>query len=201
MIARAFTRLDSSQANTLIVDLRGNPGGDISAMSVAAHLFDAPTSLGVLLGNGWYRDHAGPLSAEQMAVLPQLDRDDVLALVSTMRREGSVRLRVIPSAPSFRGRVYVLVDRSTASAAEPLAAVLRETQRAVVIGERTAGAMLSALPHHVGSGWVLILPEADYYTAGGHRLEGTGVAPDIISTSAAALDTALSISAKEHGRR
>ena len=44
---------------------------------------------------------------------------------------------------------------------------------------RSRGAILAAVPHAIGDGWVLVLPEADYYTAEGIRLEGRGVEPDV----------------------
>jgi hypothetical protein len=71
------------------------------------------------------------------------------------------------------------VDRHTASASEPLAQVLKTTRRATVVGERTAGHMLMALPHALGDGWVMTIPEADFVLPDGSRLEGRGVPPDV----------------------
>lgn len=47
-------------------------------------------------------------------------------------------------AKKFHGRVAVLVDRHTASAAEMIVAFVRENKLAMIVGERTAGPLLSA---------------------------------------------------------
>ena len=50
-----------------------------------------------------------------------------------------------------------------------------------MVGKRTAGAVLTALPHAVGEGFIVTVPEADYYAPGGFRLEGNGVGVDLAS--------------------
>ncbi|GAC1690166.1 MAG: hypothetical protein NVS9B3_08750 [Gemmatimonadaceae bacterium] len=94
---------------------------------------------------------------------------------------------VAPRRPRFDGVVYALIDHQTASASEPLVHLLGASGRATLVGERTAGAMLAAPPHMLGDGWVLILPEADFYAADGTRLEGVGVAPHVATSSADAM--------------
>jgi tetratricopeptide (TPR) repeat protein len=73
--------------------------------------------------------------------------------------------------------VFLLINGGSGSASEPLAYFLKTTGRATLVGEPTPGAILAAVPHPVGQGWVLTLPEADYYAADGVRLEGHGVTP------------------------
>ncbi|MCX6956714.1 MAG: S41 family peptidase [Verrucomicrobia bacterium] len=79
----------------------------------------------------------------------------------------------------YRGRVAVLVDGSTGSAAEIFTAVLQEHGRATVIGRKTAGAVLSSLFHSLPDGGELQLSHWDYVTPKGRRLEGDGVEPDV----------------------
>jgi hypothetical protein len=47
--------------------------------------------------------------------------------------------------------------------------------------------MLTAFPHPVGEGFIVTVPEADYFAADGTRIEGRGVAPDVATTSGDAL--------------
>ncbi len=75
--------------------------------------------------------------------------------------------------------MYLLVDHATASASEPLVHVLKTSRRATVIGERTAGHMLMALPASLRDGWVATIPEADFIAADGVRIEGAGVEPNV----------------------
>src|SRR4029079_12884017 len=87
--------------------------------------------------------------------------------------------RVVPRAPYFAGAVYLLVDHATGSASEPLAHFLKVTRRATVVGERTLGAMLMGPPRALQDGWLVTIPEADFITADGTRIEGNGVEPNI----------------------
>ncbi len=79
---------------------------------------------------------------------------------------------------SFHGRVVLLVDRHTASAAEMIVAFACENQLATIIGEKTAGRLLSATSVKVGNGFRLALPTGAYYTWNGAVLEGTPIEPD-----------------------
>jgi carboxyl-terminal processing protease len=75
--------------------------------------------------------------------------------------------------------MVVLVDRSTASAAEILSGALQANHRAVVIGARTfgKGSVTQLLPLKDGSG--IVLTVYHYVLAGGELIEGHGVTPDI----------------------
>jgi len=76
----------------------------------------------------------------------------------------------------FLGRVVVLVDSESGSAAEILARVLQLEQRAVVMGDRTAGSVmvgeLSILPYGFS------VTVADIIMKDGQSLERVGVVPD-----------------------
>ena len=80
----------------------------------------------------------------------------------------------------YRGRVAVLVDSATGSAAEIFAAVLQDHGRATVIGRRTAGAVLASRFYNLPDGGELQLSREDYVAPKGRRIEATGVEPDIV---------------------
>lgn len=81
----------------------------------------------------------------------------------------------------YRGRIAVLVDGGSASAAEIFSAVLQDTHRAVIVGRKTAGAVLASRFYSLPDGGQLQLSVEDYVTPGGRRLEGEGkgVEPDV----------------------
>lgn len=79
----------------------------------------------------------------------------------------------------YRGRVVVLVDGTTGSAAEIFAAVLQEHGRATIVGRKTAGAVLASWYHGLPDGGELQLSREDYVTPKGRRLENHGVEPDV----------------------
>lgn len=79
----------------------------------------------------------------------------------------------------YGGRVAVLVDGATGSAAEIFSAVLQEHGRATIIGRKTAGAVLASWFHSLPDGGELQLSRFDYVTPKGRRLEANGLEPDV----------------------
>lgn len=79
----------------------------------------------------------------------------------------------------YAGRVVVLVDGATGSAAEIFAAVLQEHGRATIVGRKTAGAVLASWFHSLPDGGELQLSREDYVTPKGRRLESDGLEPDV----------------------
>jgi carboxyl-terminal processing protease len=75
----------------------------------------------------------------------------------------------------------LLVDRHTASAAEMVTIFAKENKLATIIGEKTAGRLLSATSVKVGHGFRLALPTGAYYTWSGTALEGSPIEPDVVS--------------------
>ena len=101
--------------------------------------------------------------------------------LGTMRtRRTELPLAVYPREATFHGPVAVLVDGSTASAAEIMAGGLQGLGRARVFGTTSAGAVLPAAIIRLPNGDGLIHAIADYECAGGARLEGRGVVPDVV---------------------
>jgi len=81
----------------------------------------------------------------------------------------------------YDGSIVLLVDRHTASAAEMVAIFAKENHLATIVGEKTAGRLLSATSVKVGHGYRLALPVGAYFTWNGTALEGSPIEPDVIS--------------------
>jgi carboxyl-terminal processing protease len=79
----------------------------------------------------------------------------------------------------YGGRLAVLVDHLSASAAEIFAAAMQEQHRGTVIGHKTAGDVLSARLRSLAGGGMLEYSDRDLRTARGRRLQGNGVNPDV----------------------
>jgi carboxyl-terminal processing protease len=79
----------------------------------------------------------------------------------------------------YRGKVVVLVDTATGSAAEIFSAVLQDHGRATIVGRRTAGAVLASWFYRLPDGGELQLSREDYVAPKGRRIEAAGVEPDI----------------------
>ena len=146
-------------ARGMIFDLRGNPGGYLDESLNLADLF--------------------------------LDRGSVLVTTrsrtrgnSGALREESARARMTPRVGDLP--IVVLVDRSSASAAEIVAGALQDHDRALVIGERTfgKGTVQSVIP--LPEGRLIRITSGEWYTPQGRSLnrprdlEGRVIEPDSI---------------------
>ena len=93
---------------------------------------------------------------------------------------------------AFTGQLVVLVDRGSESASEIVARVVQIEHRGTVVGDTTAGGVMSSrfFPLKEGGNWVLHygvqISEAGLIMADGKSPEGVGVTPDIIVLPTAA---------------
>jgi C-terminal processing protease CtpA/Prc len=84
----------------------------------------------------------------------------------------------------FPGKLIVLVDSKSASAAEIFARVVQLEKRGIVIGDRTSGAVMESAgyPHDIGSDTLVSfdvsVTNADFIMSDGNTLEHVGVTPD-----------------------
>ena len=79
----------------------------------------------------------------------------------------------------YAGRVAILIDGASASAAEIFSAVLQDHGRATLVGRKTAGAVLASWFYSLPDGGELQLSREDYFAPKGRRLEGNGLVPDV----------------------
>ncbi|HEX6904696.1 MAG TPA: S41 family peptidase [Thermoanaerobaculia bacterium] len=79
----------------------------------------------------------------------------------------------------WRKPVVVLVDQGTRSGKEMVSRALQKNRRAVIVGERSAGAVLAGQIIPLSDGSLLFLAVQDILVDG-ERLEGPGVTPDVL---------------------
>jgi carboxyl-terminal processing protease len=140
-------------ADGLIFDLRGNPGG-LAAMigGVAGHILTRADLLGTM----------------RTRQVPQLK------FVANPRTSTAAGRTVAP----FAGPVAILVDEMSASASECFAGGLQDLGRARIFGRTTMGQALPASTRRLANGDVLEYVIGDFVTSKGRSLEGSGVVPD-----------------------
>ena len=81
--------------------------------------------------------------------------------------------------PAYQGLIVVLTDGETAGGAEIIAAALRFYNKALVIGQATAGRAVEYSDSALPSGKILRLATSEALSADGHSLYPGGVKPDL----------------------
>ena len=154
-LALEFSKALTSEldgAEGVVLDLRGNGGGDAEAMADVASLF---LDEGINLGR--FADRSGAAFELQTY---------------------SKRLWRVPQL-RIKLPLVVLTGESTSSAAEIMVAALQAKGRARVIGAVTCGCVLAIRNRHaLPDGGLLDVSEFDYRTASGVRLQDRGITPD-----------------------
>jgi carboxyl-terminal processing protease len=101
-----------------------------------------------------------------------------LKLGTTITRGGVQHALLNLREATYEGPLAILVDEFSASSSEILAGGLQDLKRARIFGMRTPGAALPSQFVRLPNGDGLQFVVGDYVSAGGRRLEGTGVQPD-----------------------
>lgn len=103
------------------------------------------------------------------------------AVLFTIEKPGVKQERIVTSdaPPVFQGVLVVLVDSQTRNAAEVLAASLRETAKAMVVGEPTAGEAVEFSDFPLGGGRSLRVAVSRVSLPTSGPLFPKGVQPDI----------------------
>lgn len=143
----ALERLVTQGADSLIVDLRNNPGGLLDAAVEVAEPFFREGELIV------YTRGRKPADQEEYRAAMAGDPID------------------LPLA--------VIINAGSASASEVVTGALKDTKRAVVVGERSFGKGSVQSVFKLKNGEGLRLTTARYYTPGGESIHGKGITPHV----------------------
>lgn len=173
----AFTA-DRSRSGVLVLRVEGFEQG-LGAW-IGEQLANLPPDVDVVLD---LRNNAGGRLLEAEAVLGCFLPARQTWAVRTNRSGRSQTLTTgTPCgdlAAPVPNEIAVLVNAASRSSAELTPAALQEAGRALIVGERTGGAVLISQDTPLPDGGSLTLSRADFVTAGGVRLEKTGVSPDL----------------------
>ncbi len=94
-------------------------------------------------------------------------------------RSGEMKFAIFPQSNPYTGPVAVLIDGMSASTSEIFSSGIQEMGRAVIVGERSAGAALPSLIQKLPTGALFQFAIADFKTPKGVLVEGRGVIPDV----------------------
>lgn len=172
-----------------VLDLRNTPGGNFKpTFYFASHLTKDTIAAGAFITRDCL--DCGK-NTEKLYPLQKNEIDDFSRLLDEKK---GLKITLYPSHQNEEKDddiIYVLTSKRTASACEPLVYGLKKMPNVKIIGENTAGKMLSTSVFNIGNGFYLIVPTADYITNDGKTLENRGVSPSIKVKSEKALDYVL----------
>lgn len=153
----------------MLIDLRGNPGGDPDA---AMHFLGAFLPDRTRVGAAVSKE-----GLQEFAKITGKTKVDPPALVRWIKPSMAMVSSKVPA--QYKGRIAVLIDGGVGSAAEMVAQALRDHLGAPIFGVPSAGAVLFANAAPISSDYLLAFPWRDYWTVKGERLEGRPIQPDV----------------------
>ncbi len=192
-MAKLVQQIRSEGYKKLIIDLRNNTGGTLDAAVVLGRFLTAEAiDAGVYLSRQWYQEHDKHPNFAQINDLKYLQDMSAQGFYKLLNQEKGFRMVLPPHQEEvFSGAVVVLTNNNTGSTCEALVHHLKKIKKGTIVGERTAGAMLTGNYFPVNERLRLFLPVADYITAEGNRIDKVGVLPDIEVPSKEALQYAM----------
>jgi carboxyl-terminal processing protease len=161
--ARALEYLKQfHEAKTVILDVRGNPGGGEPGVLQAA-LMGRPYQT-------WTEstsEHGGSLLRNYARGYPEH---------STTVFSGTI---IHPRGAAYSGRLILLTDRICSCACEDFVMPFKYSKRATLIGETTAGTF--SLTRHIDfeNGMILNIAGVHHTFPDGSQFEGVGITPDV----------------------
>ncbi len=187
-----ITVIQTKQYQNLIIDLRDNYGGTLeSAFPLGEFIIDEPIISGVFPNKNWYHEYDRLPLKNDYSNFSEFTGGTLEEWYKASSKNYGAYFKVLPSENNFKGNVYILTNNSTASTCEPFVNGLKEHNYATIIGEHTAGAMLSANQYQLTDNITVTIPLNDYVTYSGKRIDKMGVKPHVEVESEKALEFTL----------
>ncbi len=148
----------------IVLDLKDNPGGMLQSSLEISSLFLNKDSLVV-------------------STKERVGGDSILKVNEESTRPDfwKKRQQLIETFPNLTGNIplYVMINSSSASASEIVAAALKDHKRATLVGEKTfgKGSVQKMIP--LTNGGAIKITIARYYTPSGETIQAKGVIPHI----------------------
>src|SRR5437667_58932 len=180
----AICDLKERGTKRLIVDIRGNIGGGLGSLRLISYLCSGKSEIGYSLTRRRLRKGYRKENLNRIAKIPSTKAELLLMALrfKVFQRDRSMVLVTEGLGPQpFHGRIVVLINEHTHSAAEMVASFAKQNRLATLVGTRTAGEVLGGANFKLLGGYVLRMPVAGWYTWQRDCIEGKGVEPDVIA--------------------
>jgi carboxyl-terminal processing protease len=164
---------EATKYDKLVLDLRGNSGGDFVVMQkILSSFLCEPTDIGYLVQPRKKQEVTAVFSEEM----------DGGAQIDTVKNSSVVELQTYAEYPCYLGEINLLIDSSTASTAEIFTEAIKLRKGTHILGQTSSGAVLLAIwyPTLFGKQYSLSIPVALYKNWKDQIIEGEGIKPDRI---------------------
>lgn len=179
--ALAFLK-SNARSKTIIIDVRGNKGGNTPSRLIAA-LITRPyrdwtvasaMSVGLLRTYGSFVDQAKEKDSPETYGFQE--GMNAYFKRPMMYWPGGLRL---PDHPIYTGRLIVLTDSDCASSCEDFVMPLKASHRATIVGDRTYGSSGQPITRKISDDITYRVSAKRMFFADGAPFEGVGIAPDV----------------------
>jgi len=178
----AISELKVRGIQRLVVDIRGNIGGGLGSLRLMSYLCPGKMEIGYSLTRRRLRNGYRKESLTRIGKIPATKAELLMMAVrfKVFQRDRSMTLVTEGLGPQpFHGRIVILINEHTHSAAEMVASFAKQNRLATLVGTKTAGEVLGAANFKLAGGYILRMPVAGWYTWQGDCIEGKGVEPDL----------------------
>jgi carboxyl-terminal processing protease len=178
----AIQELKIRGVQLLVLDLRGNIGGGLGSLRLMSYLCAGKMEIGYSLTRRRLRNGYRKESLTRIGKIPATKAELLMMAVrfKVFQRDRSMTLVTEGLGPQpFHGRIVILINEHTHSAAEMVASFAKQNRLATLVGTRTAGEVLGGANFKLAGGYILRMPVAGWYTWEGDCIEGKGVEPDV----------------------
>jgi len=178
----AIQELKIRGVQRLVLDLRGNIGGGLGSLRLMSYLCAGKMEIGYSLTRRRLRNGYRKESLTRIGKIPATKAELLMMAVrfKVFQRDRSMTLVTEGLGPQpFHGRIVILINEHTHSAAEMVASFAKQNRLATLVGKRTAGEVLGGANFKLAGGYVFRMPVAGWYTWQGECIEGSGVLPDV----------------------
>lgn len=187
-----FNLIHQNNYRYLIVDLRNNSGGNVEAgLAFGSHVINSKSYGGIFLTQNWFNTYSHVPKIQDYENFQHFTKANNDLLLQGIHQYEGLCLKIIPKEEVYNGKLFILINKNTASTCEPMVYELKKQERAIIIGETTAGSMLNSETFVLNEKFEIKIPTADYYTSDGYRIDQNGVEPNIKTNSNDALKTAF----------